>query len=134
MKIKTDFVTNSSSTSFVVMTKGELTLHSFLKAVGVSQESMFLGLFVKLFNLFKNDLNRLEYAAINYGRSSVEEYIEKSFSEDTQTRIRQARENGFEIYVGKLYSDNDEIETLFCCDAFVIEGDKLIIDATKNGW
>lgn len=44
MKIKTDFVTNSSSTSFVVMTKGELTLHSFLKAVGVSQESMFLGL------------------------------------------------------------------------------------------
>ena len=134
MKIKTDFVTNSSSTSFVVMTKGELTLHSFLKAVGVSQESMFLGLFVKLFNLFKNDMNRLEYTAIRYGWSSVEEYIEQYFSKDTQARIRQARENGFEIYVGELHSDNDEIETLFCCDAFVIEGDKLIIDATENGW
>lgn len=134
MKIKTDFVTNSSSTSFVVMTKGELTLHSFLKAVGVSQESMFLGLFVKLFNLFKNDMNRLEYTAIRYGCSSVEEYIEQYFSKDTQVRIRQARENGFEIYVGELHSDNDEIETLFCCDAFVIEGDKLIIDATEDGW
>ena len=134
MKIKSDFVTNSSSTSFVVMTKGELTLHAFLKAVGVSQDSMFLGLFVKLFILFKNDLNNLEYTAIQYGCSSVEEYMEKYFSNDTQARILQAKEKGFDIYVGELHSDNDEIETLFCCDAFVIEGDKLIIDATDDAW
>lgn len=134
MKIKTDFVTNSSSTSFVVMTKGELTLHSFLKSVGVSQESMFLGLFVKLFYLFKNDLNSIEYTARKYGCSSVEEYMKKYFCKDTQARIRQAQEKGFEIYVGELHSDNDQIETLFCCDAFVIEDDKLIIDATEDGW
>lgn len=134
MKIKSDFVTNSSSTSFVVMTKGELTLHAFLKAVGVSQDSMFLGLFVKLFILFKNDLNSLEYTAKQYECSSVEEYMEKYFSNDTQARILQAKEKGFDIYVGELHSDNDEIETLFCCDAFVIEGDKLIIDATDDAW
>lgn len=79
-------------------------------------------------------MNKLEYTAIRYGCSSVEEYIEQYFSKDTQARIRKARENGFEIYVGELHSDNDEIETLFCCDAFVIEDDKLIIDATENGW
>lgn len=133
MKIKTDFVTNSSSTNFVVMTKGEMTIETFLKAVGVSQESMFLDVFKKLYNLFKRDLQNVRSYALSLGYSSLDDYLD-SLCEDTRTRIREAIAKDYDVYIGKLQSDNDEIESVFCCDAFVIEGDNFIIDATEDEW
>ena len=56
MKIKTDFVTNSSSTCFVVMMKDNMTLPQFLRLVGISNDSMFVDVFSNLFQCFKRDL------------------------------------------------------------------------------
>lgn len=51
MKIKTDFVTNSSSTCFVVMMKDNMTLPQFLRLVGISNDSMFVDVFPICFNV-----------------------------------------------------------------------------------
>ncbi|MBR4302086.1 MAG: hypothetical protein IKT80_00790 [Bacteroidaceae bacterium] len=115
------------------MTKGEMTLQSFLRAVGISQESMFLDVFIKLFDLFKNDLHDAKSYALSLGYASLDEYINQ-FCEDTKIRIQEAIAKGYDVYIGELYSDNDEVETVFCCDAFVIEGNTLIIDATEDAW
>ncbi len=53
MKIKTDFVTNSSSTCFVVMMKDNMTLPQFLRLVGISNDSMFVDVFSNLFQCLK---------------------------------------------------------------------------------
>lgn len=135
MKIKTDFVTNSSSTCFVVMTKEELTLPQLLRLVGVDNDSMFVDVFAKLYQCFKDDLIPLEQSMAEYQCKTIEDFVNKRFlSPGTAERIKKAIEKGLNVYVGEMSSENNEIETFFCCDSFVIEGDNVIYDATNDAW
>ena len=50
MKIKLDFVSNSSSTSFVYISSGELSEATFLEAAGVGAESPVSELFRQMYS------------------------------------------------------------------------------------
>ncbi len=58
MKIKLDFISNSSSTSFVYISDTELTLEKFLESVGVAKDSpvgdLFCDMYDELNNAIKN--------------------------------------------------------------------------------
>lgn len=135
MKIKTDFVTNSSSTCFVVMMKDNMTLPQFLRLVGISNDSMFIDVFSNLFQCFKRDLVSIDAWMRKYSCQTLEDFVKSCYmSPGTLDRIKKAQERGLSIYVGEMSSDNDEIESFFCCDSFVIEGDNVIFDATNDAW
>lgn len=138
MKIKTDFVTNSSSTCFVVMRKGTVTLDDFIKIVGVDANSRFRDIYEELFRLCINEKTKLEDAVRNHRwhkeGESEEEFVKRIFSVDTWNRIENARKNGYIVYMGVLSSSETAVECFFCTEAFVIESDKFILDATNDGW
>ncbi len=116
MKIRMDFVTNSSTSSYVVGVHGELTKEKVLEAIGVPEDSALYGLSKDLADLIV---------------SGAEEYTKDDMLEDGEPygTAKEIFDAGMRCYTGEADSDGEPLEQMLCYTPLYHKSDDLILDA-----
>lgn len=133
MKIKFDFVTNSSSTSFVYISDKELNEEIFLEAAGVDGNG-------PVGDLFRQMYSEISTAIRDYGIQIMTKKAADSlsgsheFTPEVVEKMKDAIEQGKKVVTSKLSSDGLLAESLLCMAMFEIDSDHFYINAYNNYW
>ena len=134
MRIRTGFVSNSSSTSFLIITDDELEEGAFLELMGVTPDSPIADLFRELFN---DVINASQYVDLRHVNTRVS--LEAWFDDDRLSpamiaRLQQAAGQGLKAYFGTLDSETTMVQTFFCTDAFELENERIYFNYLECAW
>lgn len=133
MKIKIDFVSNSSSTSFVYISDEELSEKAFLEAAGVDGDGL-------VGDLFRQMHSEIITAIRQSGKKITTKEAADSlagsheFTPEVVEKMKEAIEQGKDVVTSTLSSDGPLAESLLCMAMFEIESDRFYINAYNNYW
>lgn len=137
MKIRAGFVSNSSSTSFLIIAKNDFTPESLRRLMGVEESSPLADMFNELYSSFM-DAARTE---LDMSKIAVDADIKlyvpherRDLSPHMIDRLNAARGRNVIAYLGRLDSETSPVQTFFCTDSFEEENDQVYINGLECAW
>lgn len=127
MKVKMDFVSNSSSTSFVYIAREMLSKQDFMAAAGVGADSPVASLFEDMFHQLEEQIERGETLTSVKDIDSLED--RDRFTSEVIDRMKMALEQGQTVTVGSFSSEVNLAESTLCTEIFEIESESFFLNA-----
>jgi len=134
MKIRDGFVTNSSSTNFLIISKEELTNEYLLKKLGFKPNSLIFDAGEKLIDSIISGIEHsLRWRDYNCENPTYNEIL-KLFGEKSAEKFRKLKEKGYKVYIGSTSSDEGFMTTFMTCDFFLIDDKDFYMDGRECVW
>lgn len=132
MKIRDGFVTNSSSTNFIIISKKELTHEYLLKKLGFSKTSRILSFGSDL----SNDLLSGTESGVRWFDVEKIDYdtVLKIFGEETAKKYKKLTQKGFFTYLGHINSDDSCLTSFMTTDRFEINDKDFYMNGLNCVW
>ena len=132
MIIRDGFVTNSSSTNFMIISKEELSRSYLLKTLGFKTGSRIstaaFSLVDDIIDATKHGVRWFDVDQINY------DTILKIFGEKSAKKYNEMSSQGYHTYIGHTNSGDDYLTSFMTTDCFVIDEKDFYMDGKNCGW
>ena len=138
MKLRQGFVTNSSSTSFIISINRDWDERNFMKAIGIEGDSPMKEVFKQLFWAIDDNKRDIRAAMkeehVEFG--SARDFLQdKGFREETISIVEELLIKNRIVYYGRLNSVGSSVsEEYFCMESFVVCEEDIYFNGRIGGW